>query len=126
MNLKYFTLSEFNCPCGKEECKGDKMNKDFLEMLDDARDIASIPFKINSGMRCRKHNEDLKKRGFKASSKSSHLKGLAADISAKDSSTRWTIINSLLLAGFTRLGIASTFIHVDLDSDKQQEVIWTY
>ena len=28
--------------------------------------------------------------------------------------------------GFTRIGIANSFIHVDLDFDKSQNVIWTY
>jgi len=32
----------------------------------------------------------------------------------------------LIMVGFTRFGIADTFIHVDLDLDKAQGVIWTY
>ena len=28
--------------------------------------------------------------------------------------------------GFNRIGIADTFIHVDDDKDKSQQVIWTY
>ena len=126
MNLKHFTLSEFSCPCGSPNCTGEEMNSDFLELLDEAREIAGIPFKITSGVRCKEYNQDLIKRGYKASRTSSHLKGLAADISCKNSSDRWTIINSLLLAGFCRVGISDTFIHVDLDLEKQQNVIWTY
>ena len=54
------------------------------------------------------------------------MKGLAADISVTDTRSRWVVVNSLLLVGFTRIGIAGTFIHVDLDTEKSQEVIWTY
>ena len=126
MTLKYFKKSEFNCPCGSPNCKGEKMNGDFLELLDEAREIAGIKFKITSGLRCKEYNEDLLKRGYKASRTSSHLKGVAADISCKNSGDRWTIINSLLLVGFCRLGISDTFIHVDLDLEKQQNVVWTY
>ena len=126
MTLKYFKHSEFNCNCGGEDCKGEKMNYAFLDKLDRARGLADIKFKITSGFRCKEYNEDLIKRGYKASRNSSHLKGLAADISVKDSKSRFIVINSLLLAGFTRLGIADTFIHVDLDTDKTQNVIWTY
>ena len=124
MTLKYFKLSEFDCPF--EEGSGSKMNYTFLEKLDQARGLAGIPFKITSGYRTKEYNEDLIKRGYKASKNSSHLKGLAADISVKDSKSRFIVFNSLLLAGFTRIGIADTFIHVDLDTDKKQNVIWTY
>jgi len=126
MTLTYFKHSEFNCNCGGEDCKGEKMNYAFLEKLDRARGIADIKFKITSGFRCKEYNEDLIKRGYKASRNSSHLKGLAADISVKDSKSRFIVINNLLLAGFTRIGIADTFIHVDLDLEKTQNVIWTY
>ncbi len=123
MTLKYFKLSEFNCPFLQDQ----KMNYTFLEKLDYARGLAEIPFKITSGYRTKEYNEDLIKRGYKASRNSSHLKGLAADISVKDSRQRFIVINSLLLAGFTRLGISDTFIHVDLDiEEKTQNVIWTY
>ena len=126
MTLKYFNRSEFSCPCGSPDCTGDNMSEEFLELLDEAREIASIPFHITSGLRCQEYNLDLIKRKYKASKTSSHLKGVAADISCKNSSDRWTIINSLLLTGLCRIGISDTFIHVDLDKEKQQEVIWTY
>jgi len=126
VTLTYFKHSEFNCNCGGEDCKGEKMNYAFLDKLDRARGLAEIPFKITSGFRCKEYNEDLIRRNFKASRSSSHLKGLAADISVKDSKSRFIVINSLLLAGFTRIGIADTFIHVDLDLEKTQNVIWTY
>tara|TARA_R100000908_G_scaffold64695_1_gene49569 strand:- start:133 stop:507 length:375 start_codon:yes stop_codon:yes gene_type:complete len=124
MSLKFFKYSEFDSPDVKGS--GKHMKHDFMEMLDEAREIAEIPFKITSGYRTKAYNEDLIRRKYKASLTSSHLKGLAADISVKDSKSRFIVFNSLLLAGFTRIGIADTFIHVDLDTDKQQNVIWTY
>ena len=129
MTLKYFKLSEFDSP--DLEGSGSNMNYTFLEKLDYARGLAmdgekEVPFIITSGYRTKEYNKDLIKRGYKASRNSSHLKGLAADISVKDSRQRFIVINSLLLAGFTRLGISDTFIHVDLDTEKSQNVIWTY
>ena len=56
---------------------------------------------------------------------SSHLKGCAADIVCKDSGTRQKIVNGLIQAGFTRIGIADTFIHCDTDKDKN-DAIWLY
>ncbi len=116
--MKYFKISEFDCP--SKDGSGKKMDKGFLEMLDNARDIANTSFVITSGYRESAHN---KKVG--GSSTSSHLKGVAADVACTSGSKRLVIINSLLEAGFTRLGIASSFIHVDLD-DTKPDAIWTY
>lgn len=116
MALKYFKLSEFDDAPGT----GKNMKKDFLTKLDKARAIADVPFKITSGYRSKETNKRVG-----GVSTSSHLKGLAADISCKDSSTRQKIVNALIQAGFTRIGIADTFIHCDTDKDKQ-DAIWLY
>ena len=99
----------------------DKMDKTFLLRLDEARERAGIPFVINSAYRTPEHNAKI---GGKPNS--SHLRGLAVDISVTNSRQRFIILNALLDVGFTRIGIADTFIHVDLDSEKSKEVIWTY
>ena len=96
------------------------MDEDFLSKLDEAREFAGIPFIINSAYRSPEHTLSIK------NPTSSHIKGLAVDIKATDSSTRFKVIEALVSVGFTRLGIADTFIHVDWDFDKSQEVIWTY
>jgi zinc D-Ala-D-Ala carboxypeptidase len=116
MALKYFKLSEFDDAPGT----GKNMKKEFLTKLDKARAIADVPFKITSGYRSKETNKRVG-----GVSTSSHLKGLAADISCKDSSTRQKIISGLIKAGFTRIGIADTFIHCDTDKDKQ-DAIWLY
>ena len=117
--MKHFEEHEFDSP--DLEGSGVYMNKDFLEKLDEAREIADLPFKINSGFRTFRHN---KKVGGK--SDSSHLRGLAVDISCTDSRSRYYIITALLEAGFNRIGVGDTFIHVDDDKEKSKNVIWTY
>lgn len=99
----------------------ENMNADFLNKLDEAREIANIPFIINSAYRSPEHNAKI---GGKPNS--SHIKGLAVDISVTNSRQRFIVLNALLNVGFTRIGIADTFIHVDLDSEKSKDVIWTY
>ena len=96
------------------------MSKEFLFVLDEAREIAGIPFIINSAYRSPEHPLSIKNPS------SSHIKGLAVDIKATDSKTRFKIVKALIQVGFTRIGIADTFIHVDLDLDKTKNVIWTY
>jgi len=119
MNLKHFSINEFDSPDLPNS--GLNMDNDFLQMLDMAREIANIPFKINSGYRTKEHNEKV---GGKP--QSSHLVGKATDIAYKDSRERYIIITALQDAGFNRLGIAKTFVHTDSDETKSPDVIWTY
>lgn len=115
--MRYFSLNEFACKGTGEN----KINIGFVEQLDKARHIAGIPFTITSGYRTPEHN-----KAIGASPTSSHLKGLACDISATNSNQRYIIINALLEAGFNRIGINKTFIHVDIDEDKPSNLIFLY
>lgn len=122
--MKYFKLSEFDSP--DEVGSGSNMDATFLEMLDDARGWAGIPFKITSGFRTPSHNAYV--GGVQAGLKSkgsSHLFGYAADIACTSGAEREIILNALIEAGFRRIGIANTFIHVDNDPDKNPAV-WLY
>lgn len=105
---KYFNNIEYN------------MNVDFLAKLDEAREFAGIPFIINSAYRSPEHPESIKRPT------SSHIKGLAVDISATNSRQRGLVLDALRAVGFNRIGIANTFIHVDMDYDKDQDVTWVY
>jgi len=122
--MRNFNLKEFDSP--DLSGSGLNMDKDFLSMLDNARDIAKTPFKITSGYRTKEHNVAIYKKLGKKPIESSHLKGVACDIACSDSRARFLIINALLEVGFTRIGIANNFIHVDSDCEKSQNVIWTY
>jgi uncharacterized protein YcbK (DUF882 family) len=121
--MQYFTYQEFDSP--DEPGSGKNMRADFLDLLDHAREEAGIPFKVSSGYRTQKHNQDLRDRGYKASMNSSHMKGCAADIVCINSANRSIIVRALVNVGFTRLGIAKSFIHVDNDSSKPDS-IWLY
>lgn len=122
---KNFSSSEFDSP--DLVGSGENMKDEFMELLQESRTIADIPFRITSGFRTQAYHDDLGRRGYKTSkTRSAHQDGYAADISCKDTKTRWLIINSLLLAGFNRIGIAQNFIHVDNHPDKKQNRIWTY
>lgn len=123
MKFRNFSYDEFDSPL--QEGSGQLMSNELITMLDDARDLAGVTFKITSGYRIEADIQRLKKAGYKVSSKSAHLKGLAADI-ACDNSTRFKILDSLLKVGFNRIGIAKSFIHVDIDPDKTPFTIWTY
>lgn len=110
-HLIYFKKAEFTQP--------DKMNTQLLLMLDSARHFAGIPFVINSSYRTESKNYSVS-----GVSNSSHLEGLAVDIACSNSFDRFIIVNALVRAGFTRMGIGKHHIHCDIDLQKGQDIIW--
>tara|TARA_R100000742_G_C4265446_1_gene83465 strand:+ start:405 stop:758 length:354 start_codon:yes stop_codon:yes gene_type:complete len=117
MTLKYFKRKEFTCKCG---CNHNNINSELLEMLDEARKMAKLPFVISSGYRCENHPESKK------NPTSSHIKGLAVDIKCSDSKSRAIILDALGFVGFKRFGLHDSFIHADIDESKANPVIWLY
>lgn len=113
----HFSKSEFACKCG---CGLDNINIDLVISLEKFRLDVQRPVEITSGVRCRYHNKSIK-----SSSTSSHIIGLAADIRCSDSKERFRLLNHIFKY-FSRVGIADSFIHVDIDNNKPQELVWVY
>lgn len=111
----YFTLEEFACKCG---CGFKSADALFLAQLERAREIAGVPFYINSGCRCEAHNKAV------GSTSRNHVWGKAADIRATNGPMRGKILKGLYQAGFTRIGIHPHYIHVDSMDDV--ESCWLY
>lgn len=120
-----FSYHEFTCKCG---CFTNNIQMKFVAKLQTAKDWLQIqghnlPFVINSGVRCQKHNEAV---GGKSSS--SHVTGWAADIQCADEEAMSLMVQSLIHAGFTRIGLDKhhRFVHCDCDESKLQNRLWIY
>jgi len=96
------------------------MDIEFVDRLQFVRDVIGKSLKINSGFRCFSHN-----RAVGGADNSSHLTGVAADIRCTTSVDRMLLLN-VLPDYFNRIGIASRFIHVDIDTSKASDVLWVY
>lgn len=115
-NPKYFALSEFNC----QETNENNMQEEFLKKLDLLREACGFPFVITSGYRGENHsNERNKPNGG-----GTHTKGIAADIKAVSGTERYAIVQHALALGFTGVGVAKSFVHVDIRTTVP--VMWTY
>ena len=119
MKFKYFTYGEFDSPDLKGS--GKNVSDELINMLDIVRKKYGKSVVINSGYRTPEHNKSVG-----GTSESSHIKGLAADIACNNSTDRFKLEGVLREVGFKRIGMGSTFIHVDIDKDKTQNVLWTY
>ncbi len=115
----YFHPNE--CTRCNPPCKKGDMHPDTLYKLNKARHIAGIPFVLNCAYRSPAHDKAKGRSGTGA-----HTLGRAVDIRCYSSDTRYKIITAAIEAGFTRIGVADTFIHVDDSPTHAQCVIWTY
>lgn len=103
-NSKFFKDDEFE----RVGCTRSQINDSSLERLDRAREIAGIPFVITSAYRSPESEVEKGRSGHSA-----HTVGCAFDIKCLTNEARWHIVFGALAAGFKRIGIGSTFVHMD-------------
>ena len=113
---KYFKRYEFSCR--GSDCCGHSapVDKRLLDALDDLRERAGVPLRINSGFRCRVHN---KKIG--GADTSQHARGLAADVGLpRDMTIEELATHAEHVPAFEQggIGLYPTFIHVDVRGKK--------
>ena len=114
--IKWFKEKEFDSP--DLPGSGQYMNQSFVEILDRIRAKIGKPMKINSGYRTPEHN--VKVKGVV---NSSHLKGIAADIYVPDNNFRFLLVKSAIAEGITRFIIHRTYLHIDMDYSKDQNIM---
>jgi len=112
---KYFDLDEFAC----KHTMQNLIDPNFVEALDELREICGFPFIITSGYRSPAHPVEAKKRKGGV-----HTRGIAADIAVKDGRERGIIVRNAIDLGFMGIGVASSFIHVD--TREGPLVMWSY
>lgn len=100
-SLRYFSAREFQRP--------ESMSYELLWLLDQARELACVPFVITSDVR---------------PGSPEHVLGCAVDIRCHDSSTRFRILKAVMRVGFRRVGVYDRHIHVGVASDLVQDVVW--
>ena len=117
VDYKYFTLDEFKC----SETGENEISPTFVTRLDHLRHLCEFPFTITSGYRSPQHSAE---RSKPAGSVGQHTLGMAADIAVRNSEQRYTLIKNAMLLGFTGIGVAKGFVHVDTRAT--EPVVWVY
>ena len=114
--LKHFHIAEFRC----KETQENDMDESFLHMLDELRERCGFPFVITSGFRSVKHSAEINK----PNGGGTHTKGIAVDIAVSNGFERMNIVHEALKMGFGGIGVARTFVHIDMRATTP--VMWTY
>lgn len=108
-------------------CSLQDMSQEFMDLLDKVRDEVGFPVKLNSAYRTKEH--DLKK-GRTGTGPHTFAPCEAVDIACTESARRFELVRTFLNYGVVRIGIAKTFIHVDIskrvESNHVQCLIWLY
>ena len=106
-----FTPSELACLCSI--CQGELYyDESSFDAIQAVRDLLGKPVHINSGHRCVAHNRVVDGKRF-----SRHLK-IAFDVSL-EGHDRKEVLQAAVEAGFTGIGMYSTFVHMDLGRKRQ-------
>ncbi len=104
--MKWFTEKEIS-----------GLDPQLVEMLEQARENAGVPFIITEGLIEKDHP------GSHVNN-TAHSRGKAVDLACYESGPRFNMINALLSAGFKRIGVYDRHIHADNDSTLPQNVMW--
>ena len=91
----------------------------FIDRLDELREACAFPFHITSGYRSPEHT--FEKAKIKPGT---HAQGIAADIHVENGIERRKVVEEALKLGFGGVGVAKTFVHVDIRTTGP--VMWTY
>lgn len=119
---EHFADREFFCPCSDLSCSGKRAPHPALPLkLEVIRQLYGKPLYVNSGVRCPRHNEKV--GGVPGSA---HETGEAADLHCVLSGDRMELVRAAIKAGIRRIGIAKTFVHVDVSRKHDQDVVWLY
>jgi len=115
VEFKYFSRDEFKC----SETGNNEIQDEFIHALDKLREECGFPFAITSGYRDPSHSVEAKKE--KAGQ---HTLGIAADIAVAGGAQRFMIVSKALELGFSGIGVAKTFVHVDTRTT--DPMLWCY
>jgi len=122
---KNFTPAELACSCKGRLCGSAAHggnyfhDEDFLDKLQALRDLEGVPLRLTSAHRCPRRNKEVG-----GARESRHLT-IAADISleGRTKAQRLRLLENARKVGFTGIGKANAFLHVDTRPKRTE---WVY
>jgi len=122
-----FTTGEFMCPCGCGFGRNESdIDPNLITKLNVVRMLYGHPMVVTSGARCLDYNTEID--GAKNSAHLPHTvtgQCRAADILTRRGD-KFRLMALAFHVGFTRIGDAENFLHLDVAWDLPQNIIFTY
>lgn len=115
MEYLYFKTEDFDC----QETGENKMDPEFIRKVDELRSAVGRPLYVTSGYRSPNHSIEAKK-----AQPGTHAQGIACDIKVSGGAERRELVKHAFYLGFTGIGVAKTFVHVDTRTTTP--VLWAY
>ena len=113
------------CGCGFGTAPGD-ISEELLDVLEHIRERVGEPVVVKSGARCTTHNADV--GGVPHSAHTRRPAVTAADITLLRfyGNDRHRLVVAAVEAGVRGLGLARSYLHVDVDRVLPRPSAWTY
>ena len=132
--INWFSENELECKCGCQSLKKGKatINLELITKLDELRDRCGFALRVNSALRCAKHNSNPKVGGHPTSAHVDTGEGcMAVDIVVDRAKGRIVLQHALEMDCFEGIGLAqsgkgSRFIHLDIKPRGGNKALWTY
>lgn len=115
VEFKYFKVEDFAC----QETGENLIESHFVHKLDRLREVCGFSFIVTSGYRSPRHSKEAAK-----AKPGQHSTGRCADIAVHNGRERMLLVREALLAGFTGIGVARSFVHID--ERLGTPVMWVY
>ena len=100
--LQYFKAEEFDHP--------EELSYDLMVMVDAVRAISGVRLVPTSD--------------YRPGDPLAHGRGVALDLSLPASKDRMRVVSAAIMVGFRRIGIYDKHIHLDIDRELPQDVMW--
>ena len=122
--MRWFSATEFLCPCGRPECDAlAAIVPELGERLDTFRERVGQAVTVTSGLRCAWQND----RTPGAVPQSGHIDGTEVDVSCPTSRLRYLMLSAVFAGArplFPRLGIYPKHLHLGLSPNWPGRVAW--
>jgi uncharacterized protein YcbK (DUF882 family) len=119
---EHFSKAEFSCRCGCGYGTRDgDVSSELIHILEAIREDYGRPMIINSGCRCPDYNSAVG-----GVPNSAHTRGTAADVHVAGGYNRRKLVDLAVMNFASGIGVANTFVHIDVDDVLPRPSIWSY
>jgi len=121
--FEHYKAEDLACKCG---CGTNNVSNELVVKLNQMCHRVGRMLDVTSCCRCIQHNRHIKSNDDSSHVSSGKRSCTAVDISTIGSRERYQVLHAAIMVGFDRIGVGTTYVHVDVDTGKSPDVVWLY